>query len=84
MRENSCDKINDRNWLLKRKRKRFPCNSEVSTGKKIISPESSKSNSSTKQRIKEEAHISQSERKLRGHDGVRLYFAFKLTDLLFQ
>jgi len=79
MRENSCDKINDRNWLLKRKRKRFPCNSEVSTGKKIISPESSKSNSSTKQRIKEEAHISQSERKLRGHDGH--YFECVKCDL---
>lgn len=79
MREKSCDKINDRNWLLKRKRKRLPCNSDVSTGKKNISPESSRSNSSTKQRIKEGTRISQSERKLRGHDGVNLYFAFKLT-----
>ncbi|XP_058072116.1 protein CHROMATIN REMODELING 4 isoform X2 [Magnolia sinica] len=83
MRENGTvhGKMIDRNWVLKRKRKRLPSGSDLFNGKEGISQplESPRNNSSAKRRLKGDFNMSQSARKKKGNDGY--YFECVICDL---
>lgn len=77
MRENDSDtsKILNRNWVLKRKRRKLPCGTEKSNGreKNGKSVEYSSSTSS-KRGLKEKVASDHSSGKKRGTDGVSPFF----------
>ncbi|XP_077253431.1 protein CHROMATIN REMODELING 4-like isoform X2 [Tasmannia lanceolata] len=83
MRENGSvhDKIIDRNWVLKRKRKRLPSGSDLSNGKEGISvlSDSPRNNTSAKRRLKDDFNLSRSAHKKKGNDGY--YFECVICDL---
>lgn len=64
------NKMIDGNWVLKRKRKRPLCRSDLSSVKESISAESSGKDPS----MKPSASISRSGQKIRGNDGVSLLY----------
>ncbi|XP_073108301.1 protein CHROMATIN REMODELING 4 isoform X2 [Elaeis guineensis] len=76
-----CDNMIDRNWVLKRKRKRVSSGLNLSNGKEASSlPSDSPRNiSSTKRKGKGDIDVSQLARKVKGHDGY--YFECVECDL---
>lgn len=86
MREDNslCDNMIDRNWVLKRKRKRVSSGLNLSNGKEASSlPSDSPRNiPSVKRKVKGDIDVSQFARKVKGHDGVRhFFFLFKNSTL---
>ncbi|KAL5975779.1 hypothetical protein ACLOJK_020106 [Asimina triloba] len=84
MRENGIVhvKMIERNWVLKRKRKRLPSGSDLSHGKEGIPQpsESQKSNSSAKRKLKDDlSSESQPDHKKKGNDGY--YYECVICDL---
>ena len=74
MRENSSlhDKMIDRNWVLKRKRKRVSSGFEASKEKEGISlgSDSTRNKPCIKKKLRGDAKISRFGHRLKGHDGV--------------
>lgn len=83
MRENSClqDKVTDKNWVLKRKRKRVSSGLEVSKEKESISPSSDslQSKPCIKKKPRGDTDISRLGQRIKGHDGY--YFECEVCDL---
>lgn len=67
-------KMLNRNWVLKRKRRKLPSGPDVSNGKeKVSKPLDLPSNDSPKCRVKNEVTSSHSSGKKKGNDGVSVY-----------
>ncbi|XP_010260565.1 PREDICTED: protein CHROMATIN REMODELING 4 isoform X2 [Nelumbo nucifera] len=83
MRENSSvnTKMIDRNWVLKRKRKRLSCGPDLSNGKEgsSVPSESPRNNPPAKRRLKCGIGLARSPRKKKGNDGY--YFECVICDL---
>lgn len=64
-------KMINRNWVLKRKRRKLPCGPSLANGKEenLLASESPRS-SSAKRRLKGEISTDQSSSKKKGNDGV--------------
>lgn len=71
-RSSLCDSAADGNWGLKYKRKRSKLTVSPSNDNEATSPtsDSPRSYGSTKKKLKHDANISPSAKKIRGHDGV--------------
>lgn len=77
MKENGSvtSKMINRNWVLKRKRRKLPCGPDLSNGKEGTSvPSESTGTTSAKRRLKGGASSDRSASKKKGNDGVS-YFA---------
>lgn len=76
MREESslCDDMIDRNWVLKRKRKRITSGVNLLNGKEgtSLSSESLLKSTSVKRKLKGDID------KIKGHDGVRYFFLLNM------
>ncbi|CBI27197.3 unnamed protein product, partial [Vitis vinifera] len=83
MKENGSmtSKMINRNWVLKRKRRKLPCGPDLSNGKEgtSIASESTGNTSSAKRRLKGEASSDRSALKKKGNDGY--YFECVICDL---
>lgn len=79
----STSRMINRNWVLKRKRRRLPCGQDVSNGKEdnSLALESPRNNSSGKRRLKGDINSVRSASKKKGNDGVRFDW-FNLVFLL--
>ncbi|XP_010909175.1 protein CHROMATIN REMODELING 4 isoform X2 [Elaeis guineensis] len=66
-----CDSMIDRNWVLKRKRRRMSSGWDLSNGKEgsSLPPDSLRISSSGKRKLKGDMDVSQFARKVKGHDG---------------
>ncbi|KAL0916866.1 hypothetical protein M5K25_014413 [Dendrobium thyrsiflorum] len=75
------DKMLDRNWVLKRKRKQISTALDATTGKEgdSVLTESTKKSSSLRKKLKGEADASRCSQKVKGHDGY--YFECEHCDL---
>lgn len=77
MKENGSmtSKMINRNWVLKRKRRKLPCGPDLSNGKEgtSIASESTGNTSSAKRRLKGEASSDRSALKKKGNDGVSCF-----------
>ncbi|GKV17995.1 hypothetical protein SLEP1_g28434 [Rubroshorea leprosula] len=71
----------NRNWVLKRKRRKVPCGTTLSNSKEenVVASESSRSTSSAKRRLKGEIRSDQSASKKKGNDGY--YYECVVCDL---
>lgn len=69
--DSSDPKMINRNWVLKRKRRKVPSGTTLSSSKKgnLGAPESPRSNSSAKRKLKDEISSDQLSSKRKGHDG---------------
>lgn len=84
MKENGSitSKMINRNWVLKRKRRKLPCGPVISNGKEADSSvvsESPKNNSSAKRRLKSEINSQRFSSKKKGNDGY--YYECVVCDL---
>ncbi|KAG1347443.1 protein CHROMATIN REMODELING 4 [Cocos nucifera] len=83
MREDNsfCDNMIDRNWVLKRKRKRVLSGLNLSNGKEasLLPSDSLRNVPSVKRKVKGDIDVSQLTRKVKGHDGY--YFECVECDL---
>ena len=70
--DSSASKMINKNWVLKRKRRKLPYGPGLSNGKEdsSMAPESPKSTSSAKRRLKGEINSEQFLSKKKGNDGV--------------
>lgn len=71
-----CDSMIDRNWVLKRKRRRMSSGWDLSNGKdgSSLPADSLRVSSSGKRKLKGDIDVSRFARKVKGHDGVRNFF----------
>lgn len=62
----------NRNWVLKRKRRKLPCGPGLSNGKEenLVASESPRNTPSAKRRLKNEINADRSSTKKKGNDGV--------------
>ncbi|KAF8412678.1 hypothetical protein HHK36_000646 [Tetracentron sinense] len=82
MKENGSvnSKMIDRNWVMKRKRRKLPCGPDLSNKEDIsVASESPRSNASAKRRLKSDISLNQSSSKKKGNDGY--YFECVICDL---
>lgn len=87
MKENgsSTSKMINRNWVLKRKRRKLPCGPVLSNGKEDSSvvSESPRNTSSAKRRLKNEISTERFSSKKKGNDGVSYLLCFQHFSHLF-
>jgi hypothetical protein len=81
MKENgsSTSKMINRNWVLKRKRRKLPCGPVLSNGKEedsSVVSESPMNTSSAKRRLKSEINSERCSSKKKGNDGVSYLLCF--------
>lgn len=84
MREESSSRDNmiDRNWLLKRKRKRITSGLGLSNGKESTSRSSESLLNNAAKRKKGDIHVSRLARKIKGQDGVRYLYLLNIYFVL--
>lgn len=72
----STSKMINRNWVLKRKRRKLPCGPDLSNGKEenLGGSETPRNTSSSKRRLKIEINSDRPSSKKKGNDGVSNYF----------
>ncbi|GAV81101.1 SNF2_N domain-containing protein/Helicase_C domain-containing protein/Chromo domain-containing protein/PHD domain-containing protein/DUF1087 domain-containing protein [Cephalotus follicularis] len=77
----STSRMINRNWVLKRKRRKLPCGPELPNGKEpnSVALESPKNSSSAKRRLKSDMGPGQSSSKKKGNDGY--YYECVICDL---
>ncbi|KAK3188977.1 hypothetical protein Dsin_028538 [Dipteronia sinensis] len=77
----STSKMINRNWVLKRKRRKLPCGPDLTNGKEenLGGSESTRNSSSAKRRLKSEISSERSSSKKKGNDGY--YYECVICDL---